>query len=102
MRLKLLDVQHHDAVQKLLDVARVAVPDRGLLPCSARPFDPSRAGRSLRPCAARIRSAGIAGPAQPKGQQCPGRNRRLANARRKQVKVRPVRTLLGNWATHRL
>ena len=31
MRLKLLDVQHHDAVEKLLDVARVAVPDRRLL-----------------------------------------------------------------------
>ena len=31
MRLKLLDVQHHDAIEKLLDVARVAVPNRRLL-----------------------------------------------------------------------
>ena len=31
MRLKLLDVQHHDPVEKLFDVARVAVPYRGLL-----------------------------------------------------------------------
>ena len=40
----------------------------------------SRAGRTLLPHATRIRSAGTAGPAQPKGQQCSRRNRHLVSA----------------------